>query len=162
MLKIKKAGPNSDCFVTVTHGAELLLLGLVTFASIPGRIFIHYTRKKIGFRKRQMLIALLNVVCFIGMLLQENLAVAVTTNFIVKFLFGANALECSYIFYDESYFGTAAFPLGSSIAMATGIMGAVSGLSLVAFAPPFYAMISAAVVSAIQILLVFSMTEVNT
>jgi hypothetical protein len=95
------------------------------------------------------------------MLLQENLAVAVTTNFIVMFLFGATAMESAYIVYDKSYFGTAGFALGCSIATAGGKMGSVGGLALVAFVPPFYAMICAAVISAIQIPVVFSMTEVQ-
>ena len=35
MLKIKKAEPNSDCSVTLTQGAELLLLGIVSSAIAP-------------------------------------------------------------------------------------------------------------------------------
>ena len=161
LLKIKESGTNTDCSVTVTQGAEFLLLGLVTSASVPGRVFIHFVRKKISFRKRQVLVSLVKVGCFVWMLLQENLAVAVTTNFIVMFLFGATAMESAYIVYDKSYFGTTGFALGCSIATAGGKMGSVGGLALVAFVPPFYAMICAAVISAIQIPVVFSMTEVQ-
>jgi hypothetical protein len=159
MFKIKEVGPGSDCSLTATHGVELLLLGLVTFASIPGRILIHYARKNISFRKRQVLVALLNMGCFVGMILQENLAVTVTTNFVIKLLYGVTVMECNYISYDESYFEPAVFALGSSIAMASGMMGGVIGLALVAFTPPFYVMVSASVVSAFQILVVFSMAE---
>jgi hypothetical protein len=163
MFKIKEVGPNSDCSVTATHGVDFLLLALVSFAALPGRILIHYVRKKISFRKRQVVVALLNLGCFVGLLLQENLAVVVTFNFVLKLLYGATSNDNAYIVYgDESYFGTDGFALGSGIVKATGKVGAVIGLALVAFTPPFYVMISASVVSALQIPVVFSMTEVRT
>ena len=50
MLQLKYADPNSNCFVTVIQGVELLLVGLVTFAAIPGKLFMHFIRKRISFR----------------------------------------------------------------------------------------------------------------
>ena len=161
LFKIKSAEPNSDCSVTVTQGTELLLLGLVTFAAIIGRLFIHFTRKKLSFRKLQMMVAILNVASFGGMLAQDHLAVVVTTNFIVKFLFGVTAMASSYILYDVNYFGAERFALGSSVAVAVGLVGGVVGTAMAAFAPLLPLLITAVVLSALQILVVFSMTEVQ-
>ena len=161
LLKMKAAEPNSDCSVTVTQGKELLLLGLVTFAAIFGRLFIHFTRKKLSFRKLQMMVAILNVASFVGMFAQDHIAVVVTTNFIVKFLFGITAMTSSYIVYDVNYFGAERFALGSSVAVAVGLIGGVVGTSMAAFAPLLPLLITAVVLSALQILVVFSMTEVR-
>jgi MFS family permease len=161
MFKIKEAEPNSDCSVTATHGSELLFLGLVTFAAILGRLTMHYTRKKISFRKLQVVVALFNMGCFVGMLTMESLAVAVAINFLVKYLFGIAAMAACYINFDENYYGTSGFALGSSITEFAGTIGGVIGTALVAFAPRFYTMISALVVSAIQMVMVLLMTEVQ-
>jgi hypothetical protein len=96
MFKIKEAEPNSDCSVTATHGSELLFLGLVTFAAILGQ----YTMKKISFRKLQVIVALINMGCFVGMLTEDSLAVALATKFLVKYLFGIAAMAACYIASD--------------------------------------------------------------
>ena len=161
VFKIKEAEPNSDCSVTVTQGKELLLLGLVTFAAILGRLFIHFTRKKLSFRLFQIIVATLNVASFGGMFAQDHLVVLVTTNFIVKFLFGITAMASSYILYDVNYFGAERFALGSSVAVAVGLVGGVVGTAMVSFAPLLPLLITAVVLSALQILVVLSMTEVQ-
>ena len=161
VFKIKEAEPNSDCSVTVTQGKELLLLTLVNFAAVLGRLFIHFTRKKFSFRKSQVIVALLNVASFGGMLAQDHLAVIVTTNFVVKFLFGISAMSMSYILYDVDYFGAERFALGSSVALAVGLVGGAVGPAMVAFVPLLPVIITALVLSTLQIMVVLSMTEVH-
>ena len=161
MLNIKEAESQSDCSVTATQGSELLLLGLVTFAAILGRLFIHYTRKKIPFRTMQVGVALLNVLSFAAMLVDDNLVLVVATNFTVKLLFGITAMSSSYILYDVEYFGAARFALGSSVAHAVGLAGGVIGTVMVPFAPLLAVKITALVLSALQIPVVLSMTEIQ-
>ncbi|XP_063674235.1 synaptic vesicle 2-related protein-like [Bolinopsis microptera] len=160
-FKIKEAEPNSDCSVTVTQGKELLLLALVTFGSIPGRLFMHFTRKEFSHRKFQVIVAILNVASFGGMLAQDHLALVVTTNFIVKFLYGISGMAYGYILLNIDYFGADRFALGSSVGVAVGLMGGAVGTAMVAFAPLLSAIITALVLSALQILVVLSMTEVQ-
>ncbi|XP_063681850.1 synaptic vesicle 2-related protein-like [Bolinopsis microptera] len=160
-FKTKEAEPNSDCSVTVTQGKELLLLALVTFAAILGRLFMHFTRKKFNFRKFQVIVAILNVASFGGMLAQDHLAVVVTTNFIVKFLYGVTGMAKGYILYDIDYFGAEMFALGSSVSLAMNLVGGAVGTAMVAFAPLPSVIITALVLSALQILVVLSMTEVQ-
>ena len=62
VFKVKEAEPNSNCYLT--QGKECLLLALVTFAAILGRLFVHFTRKNICFRKMQVIVAILNVASF--------------------------------------------------------------------------------------------------
>ena len=57
MLKIEKAGPNSDCSETMTQGSELLLLGLVTSATLLGTFFRHFIGYMLSFRKLQVIVA---------------------------------------------------------------------------------------------------------
>ena len=161
LLKIKEAKPDTDCSVTVTQGKELLLLGLVTFAAVLGRILLHLARKTLSFRKRQTIVVVINVACFVVMVSQENLAVAVTTNFIVKFMYGAASMDSCYIAYEESYYGVENFTFGCVIQEGVAVLGGVVGLVLVAYAPSSYVMISAAVVAAVQIPVLFVWTEVQ-
>ena len=160
-FKINEAEPNSDCSVTVTQGKELLLLALVTFSAIPGRLFMHFTRNEFSFRKFHVIVAILNVASFGGMLAQDHLAVVVTSNFIVKFLYGVTNMAYGYILYDINYYGAERFALGSSFALTVGLVGGVVGTAMVAFVPLLYVIITALVLSALQILVVLSMTEVQ-
>ena len=161
MLKIEKAEPNSDCSVTMTQGADLLLLGIVTSASLFGTLFRHFIGDMLSFRKLQVTVALLNMVAFTAMLAKENLVVFVVCNFVVKFLFGITLMNATYIFGDIDYFGTEKFALGSGISSAIGFAGGMLGTAMVAFTPMSYAITTALVISALNVFLVLSMSEVK-
>ena len=160
LLNIDEAGPTSDCSVTMTQGPELiLLLGLVTFAAIPSSLFAHWMKDKIGFRKLQGIIALIYTGNFALMLTQQSLAVAILTNFIAKFLFGITSMSYFYVLYGVNYYGTDKFALGSSISTAMGLIGGTAGSAMVSFAPISSVMITAMVLSALQMIVIRSMTE---
>ena len=161
LFKIEESELAADCTVSATQGAELLLLSTVTFAVIPGKIFSHYTRDRISFQKMQVVVALLNVGVFAIMLAQRNIVAAVVTNFVVKFLYGVANMDFWNIYTDVNYFGTVRFALGSSIAAAMGLAGAVVGTATVSFAPILAAMSTALVLSFLQVLVVLSMNEVK-
>ncbi|XP_063674188.1 D-xylose transporter-like [Bolinopsis microptera] len=161
MFNIKESGSNSDCSVTMTRGPELLLLGLVNFAAIPSTLLTHCIKGKIGFRKLQGVIALIYIGNFALMLTQESLVVAILTNFIAKFVYGITALNICYVLYDVNYFGTKDFALGSSTASSLGMIGGMTGSAMVAFAPTSSVIITAVVLSAVQIMVLFSLTEVQ-
>ena len=161
MLNIREAEPNSDCSLTVTQGAEFLLLSVVSLASLFGKSLMHYIREKISFQKLQVMVALANVSVFAVMITKENIAIVVVTNFMIKFFYGISTMNAWYIFSDIDYFGAERFALGSGIAGAMGIFGGVGGTAMVAFAPIFSAIITALVLSAVQIVVVLSMTEVQ-
>jgi len=108
-----------------------------------------------------VIVAILNVANFGGMLAQDHLAVVVTSNFIVKFLYGVTNMAYGYILYDINYYGAERFALGSSFALTVGLVGGVVGTAMVAFVPLLYVIITALVLSALQILVVLSMTEVQ-
>ncbi|XP_063687105.1 multidrug resistance protein MdtL-like [Bolinopsis microptera] len=156
-LKIDEVGSNSDCSTTVIQGLDFLLLALVTFAAVAGRLFVHHVRHLVCFRTLQLIVAVVNVGCFAGMLAQDNLVVVILTNFIVKFLFGITAMAATYILYDADYFGASGLASGSSIAYGIGLNGTV----MVSFAPLLSVKVTAIVVSSLQILIVLSMTEVR-
>ena len=161
MLKIKEAGPNIDCSFTMTQGAELLFLALVNFAAIPSSLLMHWIKDKIGFRKIQGLVALLYIGNFALMLTQQNLPVAIFTNCMAKFLHAIISLSTMYVLYDSNYYGTKKFDEGSSIASTIGLIGGMVGSGMVAFTPTSYVIITALVVSIVEVLVVFSMTEVQ-
>ena len=161
MLKIKEAGPDIDCSFTMTQGAELLFLALVNFAGIPSSLLMHWIKDKIGFRKIQGFVALLYIGNFALMLTQQNLTVAILTNFIAKFLNTIIVLSNMCVLYDSHYYGTTNFAEGSSIASSIGLIGGMIGSGMVAFTPTSYVIITALVVSVVQVLVVFSMTEVQ-
>ena len=161
MLKIKEAGPDIDCSFTMTQGEELLFLALVNFAAIPSPLLMHWIKDKIGFRKIQALLALLYIGNFALMLTQQNLAAAIFTNFIHKFLYTIINLSTMYILYDPHYYGTTNFDVGSSIVSSIGLIGGMVGSGLVAFTPISSVIITALVVNVVQLLVVFSMTEVQ-
>ena len=162
MLNIKKAEPNSDCSVTVTQGSELLLLGIVTSASSFGKLFGHLINNMVSFRKSQVIAKLLNVVAFTVMLEvgKESLVVIVLSNFMVKFLFGYSIMAQTYVAADFDYFG-ADFALASGISISIGVAGGMLGTAMIAFTPISYVIITAIVISALNVPLVLSMSEVK-
>ena len=161
LLKIKEAGQNPDCQVTVTQGVELLLLALVTSAAIPGRMFVHFTRNKLSFRLVQFGVALLNVVCFTIMLIQNSVAGIVVTNLIVKLLFGASIMTARSFSFDVRYLGVSRFALGSGIICSSMLVGGVVGTAMVAFRSVLAVMITSLVLSVFQSFLVLSMKEIQ-
>ena len=161
LLKIKEAGPNHDCHVTVTQGAELLLVALVTSAAIPGRLFVHFTRNKFSFRVVQLCVAVMNVACFTIMLIQDSLAGIAITNLIVKLLYGASAMAARYLVYDKRYFGPSRFALGCGITHSLKLLGGVAGTALVAFFPVSVVLTTCLVLGVVQISIVLTMTEVQ-
>ena len=161
LLKIKEAGPNPDCHVTVTQGAELLLVALVTSAAIPGRLFVHFTRNKFSFKVVQLCVAVMNVACFTIMLIQDSLAGVVITNLIVKLLIGVCAMAARYLVFDKRYFGASRFALGCGIAHSLKLIGGVVGTALVAFSPVSVVLITCLVLSSLQVVIVLSLTEVQ-
>ena len=163
MLNIKKAEPNSDCSVTVTQGSELLLLGIVSSASSFGKLFRHSINNMISFRKSQVIAALLNVVAFTAMLEvgMDRLVGIVLSNFMVKFLFGFSSMAQTYIQADIDYFGAENFALGSGISCAIGMAGGMLGTAMVAFTPISYVIITALMISALNVPLVLCMSEVK-
>ena len=162
-LKIKKAEPNSDCSVTIIQGSELLLLGIVTSASSYGKLFRHLINNMISFRKSQVIAALLNVVAFTAMLEvgADRLVVIVLSNFMVKFLYGFSCMALTYVQGDIDYFGAENFALGSGISCAIGMVGGVLGTAMIAFTPMSYVIITALVISALNVPLVLCMSEVE-
>ncbi|XP_063682731.1 facilitated trehalose transporter Tret1-like [Bolinopsis microptera] len=161
LLKINEAGPNIHCSVTMTQGPELLLLALVNFAGMPALFLMHWIKDKIGFRKLQGFVSLVYVANFVLMLTQQNLAVAILTNFITKFLNGIIGLGYTYVLYDVNYFGTSNFEVGTSIATTIGLIGGMAGSAMVSFASTSSVIITALVVSVVQVMVVVSMTEVQ-
>ena len=107
------------------------------------------------------IVALLNVIAFTVMLAKESLVVVAVSNFMVKFLYGFSTMTINYILADIDYFGTEKFALGAGISSAIGMAGGMLGTALVAFTPKSYVIITALVINAINILLVFSMSEVK-
>ena len=161
LLKIQEAGPNPDCHVTVTQGAELLLVALVTSAAIPGRLFVYFTRNKFSFRVVQLCVAMLNVVCFTIMLLQDTRACIVVTNLTVKLMYGASAMAARYLVYDKRYFGESKFALGCGVTHSLKLFGGVAGTALVAFSPVSAVLMTCLVLGVLQVLTVLSMKEVQ-
>ncbi|XP_063687909.1 benzoate transport protein-like [Bolinopsis microptera] len=161
LINIRKAGLKSDCHETATQGTELFILALVTFAAIPGKLFGGFLQKRVSFRKSQVAVGILNVGIFAAMLIQENLVVVAVTNFIVKFLYGISSMATYYILIDKEFFGETKYASASGIAYGMGLAGGVAGTATVAFAPTLHVTITALVLSALQILLAISMTEVE-
>ena len=95
------------------------------------------------------------------MLVQDHFAIILALNFIVNFVYGVSNMASSYILYDINYFGSDRFALGSSVALAVGLVGGAVGPAMVAFVPLLPVIITALVLSTLQIMVVLSMTEVH-
>ncbi|KAL5272820.1 hypothetical protein ACHWQZ_G000852 [Mnemiopsis leidyi] len=161
LLKIKNIGTNTDCTLTSTQGAELLLLALVTSAAIPGRPFIHFTRKWFSFRQTQTVSALLNLVSFMVMLLQDSFTGVIVTNFTVKLLYGSSSFASSIIKYDEGYFGKRRYALGCSVSRAMCHLGGAAGIATLVFTSVTVVQVVCLVLSVLQIGVVLSMVETD-
>ncbi|KAL5247230.1 hypothetical protein ACHWQZ_G019177 [Mnemiopsis leidyi] len=161
LLKIKDVGTNTDCTLTSTKGAELLLLALVTFAAIPGRLFIHFTKKRISFRKTQTVAALLTLVSFMVMLLEDSFTSVIVTNLTVKLLYGTSTFASALIKYDEGYFGKRRYALGCSICRAMCPLGGAAGIATLVFTSVTVVQVVGLVLSVLQVGVVLSMVETD-
>jgi MFS family permease len=151
----------SNCYLTAVHGVEILLLGLVTLAALPGKLLMHFIRNKISFRKSQVAVALLNIGAFSWMLAErtKGFVTIVATNCIVKFLYGISHQALLYVWLEVEYFGTARFALGNSITYAMGTAGGMVGTVMISFAPAWTVITTAVVLSVFEIMIVLSMKE---
>ena len=161
LLKIKDIGNNTDCTLTATQGAELLFLALVTSAAIPGRLFVHFTKNKLSFRKTQTVVAALSLASFVIMTLEDNFTGVIVTNLSIKLLFGCSAFGSSLIKYKENYFGKRRYALGVGITRAMCPLGGVLGIATLAFASVAVVQTIGMVLCLFQIGLVLSMVEAD-
>ena len=123
---------------------------------------MHYIKERIRFRTLQVCLAVLNTGCYALMFAQESLVTVVIVNLIVKFLNEMTCMTAYYVLYDISitYFGTERFARGSSVAHGAKLIAGVIGyVQMVSFVPVYPVIITALVVSALQICDVHSMTE---
>ena len=162
LLKIKDAGTAiTDCSITVTQGAELLILALVTGAVILGQCFSHFARGKLSFRKSQVFIGLIGLTSFIVMSVQDSLPGVMLSNLLIKVSYGSSSMASSFIKYNVEYFGTTRYAMGCSICRAMSSLGGLVGTATLAFTSVSVIKISGLVLSVLQIMLVLSMTEVQ-
>ena len=162
LLKIKDAGTtNTDCSITVTQGAELLILATVTGAVILGQCFSHSARGKLSFRKSQVVIGLISLTSFVVMAVQDSLPGVIVSNFLIKVSYGSSSMASSFIKYNVGYFGTTRYALGCSICRAMSSLGGLVGTATLAFTSVSVIKITGLVLSVLQILMVLSMTEVQ-
>ena len=157
---LKETAASTGRCETVAKNWEFLLLALVNGAANLGRVFAHFIRDWANFRLVYCFLAMLTMGSYTATYLNTTkIAVIVSTNFAIKFAYGAATMENMNITYNVKYFGERYFALGCGLVSGAGVMAGVTGIVMAAFVNPSTAVLVSLAVSTLQLAVLVTMYE---
>ena len=160
LKNLKETAASMGKCETVAKNWEFLLLALVNGAANLGRVFAYLIRDWTNFRLVYCFLAMLTMGSYTATYLNTtNIAVIVSTNFAIKFAYGAATMENMNITYNVRYFGERNFALGCGLVSGAGVMAGVTGIVIAAFVNPSTAVLISLAVSTFQLVVLVTMFE---
>ena len=154
------SGDEQDCRLTVVHGAQFLALAAVGAANIVGRIAGYGLSKFLSFRVLNSIVSLLIAVCYGVVIWYDDMVTVIVTMTAGKFLYAITMNDTNIrIAYNQSFYGSAKFAVGSAITVGAGFAGAVAGAVLAAFFPASIPVTVTCVSGLCQVAIVLSFWE---
>jgi len=156
VLHISAGGKCED----VVQGNDFLILAAVTgAANMIGRPLGYFLWSRVRFLILQPTITIMMVVCFGVVLANPGLIASVALIGIAKLCYSIQAVEASLLIFDYDYFGKSRLELGSSVTIASGMIGSVVGTSLAAFLDPYTAVATTLVIVCVELVGICFMRE---
>ena len=147
------------CF-EVVQGKDFLILSVVTgISNFIGRILGISLWGRVKFLFLQSTATVIVALSFGILLLEPSIIVSMVFLGISQFFYSIQGVEAAALRFDYDYYGTMKFELGTCVADAVGMIGAVVGTSLSAFLDPYIALIVLLVVACCEIVLICFMRE---
>ena len=144
------------------QGTQFLLLALVHGGTnIIGRALGYFLQNKAKFRTLQPVLASVIGICYIVLIFENSVVTFVTALGLAKLVYAMMAIKISLITFDRAFLGTENFALNCGKVYASGLLGAIIGNTLAAFFSANTAVITAGILSGIQVLVVSSVYEVD-
>ena len=150
-----------DC-ASAVQGTQFLLLALVNGGTnIIGRSLGYFLQNKAKFRALQPVLASVIGICYIVLIFENSVLTFVTALGLAKLVYAMMVIKINLITFDRAFLGTENFALNSGKVYASGLLGAIIGNTLAAFFSANTAVITAGILSGIQVLVVSSVYEVD-
>ena len=151
VLHISAGGKCED----VVQGNDFLILAAVTgAANMIGRPLGYFLWSRVRFLILQPTITIMMAVCFGVILANPGLIASVALIGIAKLCYSIQAVEASLMIFDYDYFGKSRLELGSSVTIASGMIGSVVGTSLAAFLDPYTAVATTLVIVCVELVVI--------
>ena len=160
--QINEQKSDGDCQSTGVHGAQFLVLVAMGFANVVGRVVSFGLLRIASFRVLQTIVSILIALCYGVVIWKHDMVTVIIAMTTGKLLYAVamNAVDLQ-LKYDQSFFGSSKFAVGSGIVDGVGYIGAVAGLAFAAFLSPHTVLIFTFVVSLFQVGVVMSLTELD-
>jgi len=151
-----------DCRLTSIHGIQFLILAVVGGANVLGRVLSHSLSRYSNFRILNSIVALLTALSYIVVIFEHDIMTMAVAMAAGMFFHSVSRNDvCVRVVYDPAYFGSSMLSVGSGIASAGGMTGSLVGVGLAAFLPPQIVVWVTVVLTACQVAVVLSVTEVD-
>ena len=144
----------------VVQGNDFLILAAVTgAANMIGRPLGYFLWSRVRFLILQPTITIMMAVCFGVILANPGLIASVALLGLAQMCYSVQAVEAAILIFDYDYFGKSRLDLGSSVTIASGMVGSVVGTSLAAFLDPYTAVIITLVIVGVELVVICFMRE---
>ena len=144
----------------VVQGNDFLILAAVNGASnMIGRPLGYFLWSRVRFLILQPTITIMMAVCFGVILANPGLIASVALLGLAQMCYSVQAVEAAILIFDYDYFGKSRLDLGSSVTIASGMVGSVVGTSLAAFLDPYTAVIITLVIVGVELVVICFMRE---
>ena len=153
--------PTKNCD-SVVHGVQFLLVALVTGGTnVIGRAVGYLLQIRARFRILQTILASIMAICYMVLIFRSDLTTSVVALAIAKLIYAMMVTKINLITFDRTFLGTKNLAVNSGKVYTSGMIGAILGNTLAAFFRPDVAVITAGVLSWVQVAVVCTVTEVN-
>ena len=157
----KLTGSTDNCDYVV-HGIQLLLLAVVSGGTnIIGRSAGYLLQRKARFRILQPVLATSMAICYMVLIFKSDLITSVVALATAKLIYAMMVIEINLLTFDRAFLGSENFAVNSGKVFSSGMVGAIIGNTLAAFFKPEVAVITAGVLSWVQVAVVSSVTELD-
>ena len=157
----KLTGSTDNCDYVV-HGIQLLLLAVVSGGTnIIGRSVGYLLQRKARFRILQPVLATSMAICYMVLIFKSDLITFVVALETAKLFYAMIVIEINLLTFDRAFLGSENFAVNSGKVFSSGMVGAIIGNTLAAFFKPEVAVITAGVLSWVQVAVVSSVTELD-
>ena len=144
----------------VVQGTDFLILAAVTGATnLIGRPLGYFLWSRVKFLVLQFTITAVIALSFGIIVANPGITASVILIGVAKMCYSIQSVENAILLYDYDYFGKLQFELGSSITIASGMVGSMLGTSLAAFLHPYTAVVTTLVIVCVELVVICFMKE---
>lgn len=133
---------DSDPCHGVVTGTQFLFLSLAGVGNMLGRVLGYRLMKYIGFRSHMVFLAASQCLCYLSVLLWNDIIVVVVAMSLSKVFYSMSRMELNQMASTEAYFGKENHLTANTITQSIGLVGSIVGAVNAAFVPSHFAAVA--------------------